>query len=1511
MTGRLPYSSALEQMFFRRITYTFLLLILISQGGFAQMIREVHHNRNDYFADISAILQYTSNKEYLAGGEALLETFSGLWESGYYKDHHREKIYEISDMMLNKAMRSYPHFYDFVKCLVLFAGDRQKAGSLELWLTEADTLGKQRSSAPLADFLEYTRHLFEENVLYETRSRSWYFRNGEFSFAYDSLLYLDFPVLDLICSTGRDSMVVVNTSGRYYPSNQYFAGKNGRISWLRAGFDEDMVFADLQRYLVDVKTLSFTSDSAIFYNKQFFDFPIPGVLTEKVLSSAPGDRASYPQFESYFKDYEVLGVYENINYIGGIGMRGRKMLFTGDGDKPARFIFKKGGDYFAVIRSLLFELEADKIVSSPASFSIYFGQDSIYHPGLQMRYEHGNKLLSLIRLNRGIAQSPFFDAYHKVDMYCEALYWVMDSEEISFENVRGISQESKTVFESDRYYSAFEYYKLQGIDEVNPLVLVKKYADRYGTRVVQVGAFADFIGKPIEQAVSMLLMLDSRGVVVYNSDKREALIKQRLYDYLLAHHGETDYDVIQFTSVTTEKRNAVVELATFDMLISGVPEISLSDSQMVYIYPMNEEIVMKRDKDFHFSGRIRAGLFEFYARECSFEYDTFMLNMPQIDSMSFFVRIEDTTGGEKTLSYARVQAMVEDMTGYMMIDKPDNKSGLKAFPQYPIFTSTGQSFVYYDGLSGANGSYGRDDFYYEIDPFTLDSLDNYSTAGLRFNGYLSTGGILPPLDDPLVVMPDRSLGIRSIAGEEGLPFYDGLATFYDTVTMDNAGLHGAGRMEYLNSQTQASGIEFYPDSMVATTTNVRIEKVFGEIEHADVSVGKAYQYLYPDTNMMMMKMAEEPFYLYDSTSTLAGSIQLSPGGLSGSGDFTFERALIVSHDFTFGHHSMSADTSDFSLFTDTTFSTLAFLTNDFRTDLDFDQRRGKFISTGLSSLVDIPFNKYICFMDEIDWEMDGQVMHLRNNIADEIPDIDAMGMTQLIDLDLTGSEFISTRPDQDSLRFFSTRADYDLQKNILYAGDVKIIRVADAAVFPGDGRLNILQDAQIETLRSADIIADTAGKYHHIHNANVNIFSRHSYAASGLIDYVDITGEARPVYLSAVGVDSLGRSYGSGYISDTAAFMLSPWYSFTGNVRLGSWQKHLHFDGSFSAVHDCYQGTYNRAVVDTPIDPENIRIPVPDSLKGPGGEHIQTGIMYSLRDENFYPAFIAGKRMDEDIPVLTATGSLSYDPGKETFTVSQPSDENPAEYLSLHTDNCVLEGVGEIKMAMDLPYVALDLYGHAGHYIIPDSTNFDLVMGFDFFFDPGVLRRMSSAIGATNLPGTETNDPVFQSFMRQRIPGGEADKIISDLTSFGTIRKLPAGISYTIFINQVRFFWNRETASFVSQGDIGIFSLGDEVVNRMVPGYIEIEKKASGYGVVTVYLELPDGEWYFFSYRNYIMQTISSDEGFNNEVLNLKEDKRIVFAGDEEVPYEFVISSRRKMVDFTRRMEEIQGRRKR
>ena len=1485
-----------------------ILLLLISDGGQAQMIKEFHRNKNDYFIDITTVLQYSSNRSYVKKGEDLLESFSAYWESGYFKPQHREKIYDVSNIMLTKTMRSYPHYYQFISSLVLCVENGMDAQSLDNWLTELDTLGKRRSITALPEFLEYSHNLFENKMLYESRSRAWYFRNGDFTIERDSIMYLAFMETDLICSTNKDSMEIIKTRGKYYVQHEIWDGERGKISWRRAGYHEDTVYVELRYYDIDLKRLSFNADSATFYNKKFFNFPVVGYFTEKVLSSPPGKRASYPRFDSYTYEHVIDAFYENVNCIGGLGMQGRKLVCKGDGqDTYAKFIFEKGGEYFAVVRSSLFEVEDDEIVGAPASFSIYFENDSIYHPGLQMRYDHKTHLLSLIRLNRGTAQSPFFNAFHNVNMYAEALYWVMNSEEISFEVIRGLSPESRAGFESDRYYSAFEYYKLQGIDETNPLNLIKNYAKTYGSKTVKVGALAEYINKPIEQAVAMLLLLESKGFVVYNSDKREAMIKQRLYDYLLAHTGDSDYDVFHFDSHTRHQNNAEVELATFDMLIKGVPEIFLSDSQRVYIYPTGQQIVMQKNKNFNFSGKVRAGLFEFYAKDCSFEYEAFKINLPQIDSMSFFVRVPDPNARGRKEKLVRIRAVVENMNGYILIDDPDNKSGLKTYPQYPIFTSLDNSFVYYDKARGIEGIYKREDVYYELDPFTIDSLDNFAVSSLRFKGYLSTGGILPNLEDELVVQSDYSLGVNSFTDPEGLPLYEGKARFYDTIRMDNAGLHGAGQMNYLTSVTHSSSMHFYPDSVISTTRTFKINKLFSDVEFADVDAGVMDQIWFPDSNLMVVNMLKDPFTMYDKTSKMRGSLFLRPSGLTGTGDFTFERAVIESEDFTFGHHSMGANKSDFRLYADTTFTELAFLTDDYRTDLDFDQRQGKFISSGVSSLVDMPFNQYICYMDEIYWDMDAQMMRLQNNIVEDNPAINDLSKAELINLNLQGSDFISTHPQQDSLRFFSTKANYDLQTNVIYAEDVKIIRVADAGIFPGDGTLTIQKDAKIETLQFAEIITDTATKYHHVYDANVDIYTRHKYAASGTIDYLDVYDEKQPIELAAISVDSAGRSYATGGLEETAGFNLSPWFSYAGEVRMESRNEFLNFDGSYTIEQNCFPSYSYRIKMDTLIDPNNILIPVPDTIRGLEDEIMLASLMYSPDLEKFYPAFFTRPEFEEDLSVVSARGYLSYDKGNETFRISDTTynPENP--YLALHGGNCFLEGVGPINLDMMLPHVTFDMYGQAGHYIISDSTLLDIVVGFDFYFEPNILRKISRNLNAANLSGVEGFAPKFRNFMKQRISENDADKIVSDLSTFGTTKRLPVDLIHSFLFSKIKLGWSKSSSSFVSMGEIEVFSIGEELVNKLVPAYVEIIRKPTGFGEIYLYFEIPGGHWYYFSYRNNVLQTISSDEGYNADILSMKDDKRMNYTKDEPFPFEYIISSKRKMVDFKRRIEEIYG----
>jgi hypothetical protein len=136
----------------------------------------------------------------------------------------------------------------------------------------------------------------------------------------------------------------------------------------------------------------------------------------------------------------------------------------------------------------------------------------------------------------------------------------------------------------------------------------------------------------------------------------------------------------------------------------------------------------------------------FSGKKFSFEYDNFKINLVNVDSL----RLMAETGkvdmyGNKLIK--NVRTLIENITGDLLIDKPFNKSGVKSFPEYPIFNSTKDSYVYYDKNSILEGAYSRKDFYFQVYPYVLDSVDNFRKEGLEFKGYFVSGGIFPPFEE--------------------------------------------------------------------------------------------------------------------------------------------------------------------------------------------------------------------------------------------------------------------------------------------------------------------------------------------------------------------------------------------------------------------------------------------------------------------------------------------------------------------------------------------------------------------------------------------------------------------------------------------------------------------------------------------------------------------------------------------------------------------------------------------
>ncbi len=1433
----------------------------------------------------------------------MLDKFEGEWRFGSFSTEQREKVYQTSNMMLREKMKPYPYFYFYLKSVYYFVKKENSKPELDAFHSSLPPLITTKKRRYLPAFLESVSNLFESNFLYNKKGNNWVFRNGNYSFNYDSVPYFTLKNVTLICFASRDSIHIFNTNGVFFPLSNLWQGTNGLVTWERAGFDKAGVFARLTQYSIKLQFSNYIADSVLYFNSKKFKQPLGGKLHDKVKANTNAGNATYPKFTSYNTRIQIINLFNNVDYDGGFSMEGNRFLGTGNNERDAQIIFKRKNEEFLVLRSKRFSIRKDRLASKQASVTIYFDTDSIYHPLLQARYLNDNKELTLIRNDEGVSLSPFFNTYHEIDMYFETMNWKLNDSIIRMEKIKGLNTESRATFESNNFYSEKRFDRIAGISDDHPLVIIRNFCRNNSSRQFFVYELAEHMKLSQDQIRLLLINLAANGYLNYDSTQDFIEIKDKLFQHVDAKNKKIDYDVIRFNSFVKGESNASLNINTFDLTIKGVPEVFLSDSQQVYIYPRGNRVVMKKDRNILFSGQIDAGYLHFYASNCIFDYASFLLNMPVIDSLTLDVPIYTPFG----LGKIPVQSAIEDLTGTLWIDNPQNKSSLQSYPNYPYFISHEESYVYYDDQETGNGAYKKDTFYFQVYPFTFDSLKTFSTEAIAFDGKLISAGIFPVIEQPIKVQEDYSLGFHQLTPEEGYPVYGGKGTFYNDIQLSNKGLVGDGVLTYLAATTTSDAFIFYPDSANAVTETFIIDELIGITEYPSVLSYDAFLHWLPYSDSMLVENGKDnPFNMYNNEALLDGNLVLTPERLTGRGLVTIEQTEVESNQFVFSHHELDADTADLRLRT-VDASELAMTTNEYKTHIDFFNRKGEFRTTGKESTVEFPVNMYRCYMDELDWYMDDERISLTNSQSVDTLLLNTLSMIELIDADLSGSEFMSLNPLQDSLKFFSLKATYDLHDYILYADEVKLIRVADAAIFPEDEKVTILENGKMEPLVDATIIADTTSKQHIIYDAEVNILSRNNLKAKGKYDYMDEAGEIYQLTFDPISIDKNNKTYGTATISEEANFSFNPFFEFKGEAIFHSQRKFLTFDGGFRINQDCDELQPGWVAFKGELDPNNIYLPIEKKLYDLQKVALSDALLLTL-GQDIYPAFFIGKDRYSDTEIITADGFLHYDKISEEFRIGSmdllKKKTIEGNYLSLSNRLCILYGEGKLDLGIDYGEVNLSTFGNVSHYMIPDSTQFNIVMGVDFHFSDEVLDIIVENLNKANLDASSISNKKYKKALADMLGKEEADRINSEIHLYGYVKKPPTALENTLFFSDVKLTWNQLTRSYISIGQIGIGSINDEQINKKVDGYIELSKKRGG-DRLNIYLQINNKEWYFFHFSNHLMQSYSSNDNYNQLLRNIIEKHRTLKLKDSKYKYKYIISTRRKAIDFLRKMQAL------
>jgi len=1472
------------------ISFSLLIFTTLQSKLKAQSPKEFPSDSIAFFESMSDFL-VDSRKE----GKDFMKQFETVWYGGYFSESQRNGVYEVCNNMLKKRLRAFPDFRNFLFTVGSFVTDEnQTEESFQAWQGILFKLLEDKRKKKFTDFLDFCNNLFRENALYFSPSNVWASSNNDYLFGYDSLPKISFQSLDLICYAKRDSMKILNTKGAYYPTENLWVGSGGVVTWKRAGLLEDEVYAELPNYQITTETYSYEVDSVLFYNSFYLDQPLLGKLTNKLLANMTPEKASYPRFDSYDKRIRIENIRPGVNFDGGFSMVGSKFLGKGDREEEAIIEFYRKDSLFMRIFSESFSIRTDRIVSTEASIAIYLHEDSITQPQLNFKYLFDKKLVTFYKESKGMTRTPYFNTFHGLEMDFEVLEWKTDEPMIRLTNLVGGTK-------TDARFTSLNYFKKELFDQigqnarVNPLFQIKNMTDKYNSQELSVEQMGYFLKMSPSATKNLIVQYSTMGFMNFNFDKDLVVVRQKLLDYVAAYMNKIDYDVININSNVDGAANAKINLLNYDLSIYGVRGIVLSDSQRVVILPSNGEIKMHKNRFFEFGGQVKAGRLDFFGKNFSFDYTNFKINLTNVDSL----QMKALTGEKDDFGnpiLRPVRTVIEGVNGDLLIDNFANKSGIKDFPEYPIFNSFDESYVFYDKNEVLNGVYKRGNFFFKLTPFTIDSLDNFTNKQLKFKGTLTSAGIFPDFEETLKLQPDFSLGFKRKTPPDGFPIYAGKGQFYETINLSHDGLRGDGKLEYITSNTYSKDFIFYPDSMRTVADQYFVDEQKEGVEYPPVKAEKTKMRWLPKEDVMYATTTESDMAFYDGKSFFEGTTSYKPNEMRGDGIYHFERADLTSNQFVFKFSTFDADTADFQMDAEQAGS-FSLKTTNVNAHVDYKGRFAQFKANGKADPIEFPVNQYICYMDEFKWYMDNGAIDLTSSKSKAVA----------ADVKLEGSKFISTRTDQDSLMFFSPLARYDSRRNIIKAKDVKYINTADAKVFPDSGDVVIRKKAKMDPLKNSKIVANSVTEYHTVYNANTNIYGRKSYSSSGNIDYLDESNNKFTIYLHSITVDTTGQTIGNGEVPDSIDFNLSPNFAFKGSVKLFGSKQFLVFDGRTRINHDCK--TLDRPWIsfESEINPNEIYIPIDSNMRDSSGAFIASSINLNVDSVYLYSGFLTKRSNYSDVNVLPAEGWLFYDHENQTYEISSKEKiaetSLPGNYLSLNTKACKVYGEGLVTLGANSGNVTFDAAGNINHDLRDNDAVFDMIMSIDFFFDDNAMKKMAEDINENiNLEPLDFTRMTYEKGLRELLGEEDADEIISQLSLNGKIKRMPDQLNKRLMFSEVKMKWNQDLNAYKSFGKLGLTNINKEEIYKALDGGIMITKKRSG-DQVDIYLEIDAKNWYFFTYRRNLMKVISSNEDFNSRIKDLKRDDRKYKNQKGEDPFTFMYGSEREVRDFKRSFE--------
>lgn len=1475
--------------------FAVLNLFLLSLIVQAQLVSSFSTEKEKFLKELEQYM--TASK--IPQNQEVMDEFQKQLKAGKITDVYMTEIITTSNLMAGRLMTPATHFYNYLSAVVAAAKAGKTDEQFTAWSRVLNDVIKNQKKGDNNDFLdmaEFSKAFFEKNALVSSNTKTWFVESTDYRLSYEGgQAKVTFPQTSLKGFSRADTVAITQTAGTYFPLDDKWEGQSGKVDWGRAGLDPGKAYATFGKYSINLNSFTYTIDSVKFYYSEYFKTPVTGKLTDKMVSGGDSSGLRYPRFESMDSAMVIKDIMPNVAYVGGFGLYGNKVIGTGTPDnKPALVFYTRDGKTKVLsARSESISIKkGEELGAEKAEVSIYFGTDSIYHPQLNLVYKAAKREMRLLRGETGIGKAKFYDSYHNHEFQTDAIFWNLDSSILNLKILSGVGVKPG-IFESVNYFNKDIIRKIQGVASYEPLSVLKRLYEKTGDRNLNATEVARALDPKLSevQARSLFYELVENGFIIYNEALGIVTLKDKAINYVLANAKKIDYDIIRIKSAP-QTGNDFIDLKNNNLDLKGVIEVPISDTAFVYFHPKANSISLQKDRNMEFDGLIYAGRMDMHGTKFKFNYTPFTVDLTHVDTMILNVQDSDKVDVYGQPILKPLKSRVENFKGLLEIDAPINKSGRTRLPQFPRLYSLDKSYVYYDDSTVAKGAYNRKNFFFEMEPFRLDSLNNFSGDIINWKGKFVSDGIFPDIKDSVKIQADGSLGFKSETPKGGYPLYKGKGQYYGKFELNYNGLKGEGdaRITHSTADFMAHDIRLYPDSMLGATDSFMIAKTFEGVKTPAVKGFNDEIFWKPNSDSMFItqRSAESPFAMYDDGfTTFKGGLLLTNKGLRGNGTLDWNEATLESKDFSFRTMDLAADTASLNI--KTTGDRVTFKTPDVNAKVDFKTRIGDFKSNQLNIPTEFSYNQYTTKINEFKWFMDEKILDFK--APPQGP----------------GEVFTSTNPSQKGLNYLGKRAIYYLTTSILRIEGVPEIKVADASVVPDSGVVVIEESARMNQLKNATIYADTINKKHKIEQCTIDVYSKaelkgagkYTYTTKGIKEVVemnDITTKKVMVGQRKSKMEENWQLTATAPIKPEDNFVLYPDVKFNGDIKLTSVNPKLRFKG-FSELNLTHAGVIKTDFsVDQDVSPDTLGLQF-DTAKNSAGLRTTVGIHLNRNDEgvsSMYTTLLAPKKDAKDITLFKTLGVIAQGKNGEYLMGNEKKIREGAlngNLLSYDDKKGIVKGEGRFSLGTYFGIIKSMAAGTALVNFDSASLKFNLTFGLDMKMGDKLPERFEFYMAGDNIDLQDINyDTEKQRKVIHEISDAKADKKMLELFDQSAIfNTRPKDLNHYLVFNDVDFVFDTIDGTLRSVGKIGVAMIGKKVINKKLDGFIEFQYKG-GTDVFTIYLQTGTKDWFYFEYRPGTLGILSSYNDMNTIIGSIPPDKRKI-KGEKDRFYLYTIGS--------------------